>query len=158
MGNVHSAICDGVGRLLMAQDQTVHRQQQEPQFWSQVTQWPLIPHNPPCLQTGDLECLWVFVPLGHCGGDISSSHHNPETHFPISMSYRGITSRLSLSQPLLGLTICFLPGGMKAIKCQYQVTQVQPSIKVSARSGWPVHCWRDVQSWNRTHLFLSTCY
>lgn len=65
-----------VCQCVLAEDQILYRQQQDPQFWCQVIQCPLIPHNPPCLQAGDpcvSSCLCVCLCLcaEPCTGDIS---------------------------------------------------------------------------------------
>lgn len=108
-----------VGQCVLAEFQILHRQQQDPQFQCQVTQCPLIPHNPPCLQAGDpcvslrmCVCVHVYVlvpnPTPVTSANCGYSHNALETHFPISLSLLAVTSRLSLSQPRLSLIMCFV--------------------------------------------------
>ncbi len=110
-----------VCQCVLAEFQILRRQQQDPQFQCQVTQCPIIPHNPPCLQAGDPSvslcvcvcvCAYVhvFVPglalmtSANCG----YSRNALETHFPISLSLHAVTSGLGLSQPRLSLIMCFV--------------------------------------------------
>lgn len=84
---VHALHIVRLCECVLADDQILRRQQQDPQFFCQVTQCPLIPYNPPCLQAGD-PCVSlsvrVYVPSStlvtsaNCG----NSHNALETHFP----------------------------------------------------------------------------
>jgi len=82
-------------QCVLAEFQVLGRQQQDTQFQCQVTQCPLIPHNPPCLQAGD-PCVFVWVHMcmslcqallwwHHCG----YTHNALETHFP----HQAVTSQ-----------------------------------------------------------------
>lgn len=119
--NVSSVMCTlssvRLCQCVLAQFQTLCRQQQDPQFQCQVTQCPLIPHNPPCLQAGD-PCVSVCECVCMCLTSMTSeifgySHNALKIHFPISLSLLAVTSRLIQSQSRLSsiYVLCLSLGG-----------------------------------------------